>query len=309
MRGLEAVSDLVAWIDDCFEHFRSRPGSSGGMKLSFNFNHESYARVVQRVPSLKVDTVLKAPRQGRDKVLIRSKEAYISVNVCPGDGETCIYAYRGHFVPNKLPVVVKNIINKAYVDQLGAVPDRTRANISPVRRSPVSSSSGARASCHGRPISHNNGHHHSKNIPCAWMRLRSVIGALLHLCMSNADSLLASMWTRTTIGALLRRCNLLQAGSWPDVVENHDRGVVMPLRDDCQPAVGLSNGKRCGDGDVKLLSMYSHGLEARQRSLQRSASQLNLADRMRQDSQLPTYYLSWPNMVYHLRSKPHLDSI
>ncbi|KAG3112533.1 hypothetical protein PI125_g8141 [Phytophthora idaei] len=80
MRGLEAVSDLVAWIDDCFEHFRSclareDQEAAAGMKLSFNFNHEFYARVVQRVPSLKVDTVLKAPRQGRDKVLIRSKEA------------------------------------------------------------------------------------------------------------------------------------------------------------------------------------------------------------------------------------------
>ncbi|KAG3112532.1 hypothetical protein PI125_g8142 [Phytophthora idaei] len=83
---------------------------------------------------------------------------------------------------------------------------------------------------------------------------------------------------RGVVVALQEKCRQVVGH---DVVENHDRGVVMPLRDDCQPAVGLTNGKRCGDGDVKLLSMYSHGLEARQRSLQRSASQLNLADRMR----------------------------
>ncbi|KAF4135617.1 hypothetical protein GN958_ATG08053 [Phytophthora infestans] len=39
---------------------------------------------------------------------------YLSVDGCPGDGETCNYDYRGHFVPNQLPVVVTNFINKAY---------------------------------------------------------------------------------------------------------------------------------------------------------------------------------------------------
>ncbi|KAE8975242.1 hypothetical protein PF011_g24559 [Phytophthora fragariae] len=58
MRGPEAVPELVAWIDECFERFRSclaREDIEGASQVKnyFQFGHESYARVVQRVTSLK----------------------------------------------------------------------------------------------------------------------------------------------------------------------------------------------------------------------------------------------------------------
>lgn len=152
MRGRDAVPELVAWINDCFERFRSclvreDLAEANDVKNSFHFNHESYVRVVQRVTSLRVDAVQKPPparkpanRHGQSRgsslkggqkvknvpvppavvaaLPIRKGKRlcmkYLSVDGCPGEGEVCVYDYRGHFVPTKLPGIVKTFINKAY---------------------------------------------------------------------------------------------------------------------------------------------------------------------------------------------------
>ncbi|KAE9126345.1 hypothetical protein PF007_g6011 [Phytophthora fragariae] len=66
MQGPEAVPELVAWIDDRFESFRSCLAreyivAAEEVKSHFQFNHESYARVVQRVTNLKVEAALRSP--------------------------------------------------------------------------------------------------------------------------------------------------------------------------------------------------------------------------------------------------------
>lgn len=152
MCGPEAVVELVVWIDDCFELFRSclaRGNSEAAalVKSHFQFNHESYARVVQRVTTLKLEA-LKKPA-GRKPVTRPKSEArrasgnssggrqaipvhpaviaalpihrgkklcmrYLSVDGCPGEGDTCVLDYREHFVPNRLPPIVKNFIAKSF---------------------------------------------------------------------------------------------------------------------------------------------------------------------------------------------------
>ncbi|ETP53463.1 hypothetical protein F442_01631 [Phytophthora nicotianae P10297] len=64
MQGAEAVPEIVAWIDDRFETFRSFVAqgdlvAADSVGTHFQFNHESYARVVQRVTNLKVEAALK----------------------------------------------------------------------------------------------------------------------------------------------------------------------------------------------------------------------------------------------------------
>ncbi|EEY67521.1 uncharacterized protein PITG_17626 [Phytophthora infestans T30-4] len=151
--GTEAVPELVAWIDDRFETFRSHlaqgnMAAAESIRTHFQFNHESYARVVQRVTRLKVEAALKlsAPtkpssrmkkakarttnsgaRQGRGVPVppevvaalpIRKGKKlcmkFLSIEGFPGEGDTCVFDYRGHFVPAKLPVTVRNFISKNY---------------------------------------------------------------------------------------------------------------------------------------------------------------------------------------------------
>ncbi|OWZ16103.1 hypothetical protein PHMEG_00010154 [Phytophthora megakarya] len=144
----EAVVELVTWIDDCFELFRSRLArgdteAASVVKTHFHLNHE----VVQRVTALKLQA-LKEPtgpksastqklqprrtsghgtgiratipvppavvpalpiRRGK-KLCMR----YFSVDGCTGEGDSCVFDYRGHFVSNKLPGIVKNHIMKAF---------------------------------------------------------------------------------------------------------------------------------------------------------------------------------------------------
>ncbi|KAF4136081.1 hypothetical protein GN958_ATG14725 [Phytophthora infestans] len=153
MQGTEAVPELVAWIDDRFETFRSHlaqgnMAAAESIRTHFQFNHESYARVVQRVTRLKVEAALKlsAPtkpssrmkkakarttnsgaRQGRGVPVppevvaalpIRKGKKlcmkFLSIEGFPGEGDTCVFDYRGHFVPAKLPVTVRNFISKNY---------------------------------------------------------------------------------------------------------------------------------------------------------------------------------------------------
>ncbi|EGZ23129.1 hypothetical protein PHYSODRAFT_447642, partial [Phytophthora sojae] len=150
MTGPEAVPELVAWIDDCFEQFRSylvRQDlvAAADVKMGFQFNSESYARVVHRVTNLRVEAATRAPPRRTDtrhrgaqrktkgahqpsiipvpqavvaalpirkgkKLCVR----FLSVDGCPGDGDTCVYDYRGHFVPTRLPTIIKTFIAKAY---------------------------------------------------------------------------------------------------------------------------------------------------------------------------------------------------
>ncbi|OWZ00836.1 hypothetical protein PHMEG_00027890 [Phytophthora megakarya] len=117
----EAVSELVTWIDDCFEIFRSclargDTEATAQVKDHFEFSHESYARVVQRVATLKLESM--TPHQGRNlsspqKIQPRRQRGSFS-NGCSGDGDICVFGYKCHFVPNKLPAIVKNHIIKAF---------------------------------------------------------------------------------------------------------------------------------------------------------------------------------------------------
>ncbi|KAG6957178.1 hypothetical protein JG688_00011072 [Phytophthora aleatoria] len=64
MRGPGADTELVAWFDDSFEISRAclaREDLVAEVKTHFQFNHESYARVEQRVTYLKVEAALKPP--------------------------------------------------------------------------------------------------------------------------------------------------------------------------------------------------------------------------------------------------------
>ncbi|KAE8977110.1 hypothetical protein PF011_g23787 [Phytophthora fragariae] len=66
MHGPEAVPELVAWIDDRFESFPSclaeyDLAAEEEVKSHFQFNHDSYVQVVQRVINLKVEADLKSP--------------------------------------------------------------------------------------------------------------------------------------------------------------------------------------------------------------------------------------------------------
>ncbi|ETK95462.1 hypothetical protein L915_01610 [Phytophthora nicotianae] len=154
MQGAEAVPEIVAWIDDRFETFRSFVAqgdlvAADSVGTHFQFNHESYARVVQRVTNLKVEAALKlsaaqkptsrqkksntratansGSRHGRGAPVPQEVVAalpirkgkklcmkFLSSDGCPGEGDTCVFDYRGHFVPVKLPVIVKNFIIKNY---------------------------------------------------------------------------------------------------------------------------------------------------------------------------------------------------
>ncbi|KUF92987.1 Canalicular multispecific organic anion transporter 1 [Phytophthora nicotianae] len=150
MRGFEAVPELTAWTDDRFECFRSCLArgdheEAAHIKNHFQFNHESYARVVHRVTSLQVSAALKTstPKQPPPKhrrsgqhfnEKARGKRPAKTIPIppsaviaalpvrrgkrlcikCPGEGDTCTYDYRGHFVPAKLPSVVAKFIDKAY---------------------------------------------------------------------------------------------------------------------------------------------------------------------------------------------------
>ncbi|KAG2771540.1 hypothetical protein PC129_g8230 [Phytophthora cactorum] len=146
MLGPESVPELVAWIDGCFENFRAclvreNLSAAANAKMSFQFNHESCARVVQRVTSLKVEAALKptpnrkepcqmgAHRKVKAKYnavsfpvppvlpIQKGKKLcmkYLSTEGCTGEGVTCIYDYWGHFIPNKLPGIDNAFISKAY---------------------------------------------------------------------------------------------------------------------------------------------------------------------------------------------------
>ncbi|ETP25470.1 hypothetical protein F441_01657 [Phytophthora nicotianae CJ01A1] len=154
MQGAEAVPEIVAWIDDRFETFRSFVAqgdlvAADSVGTHFQFNHESYARVVQRVTNLKVEAALKlsaaqkptsrqkksnmratansGSRHGRGAPVPQEVVAalpirkgkklcmkFLSSDGCRGEGDTCVFDYRGHFVPVKLPVIVKNFIIKNY---------------------------------------------------------------------------------------------------------------------------------------------------------------------------------------------------
>ncbi|KAL3658784.1 hypothetical protein V7S43_016151 [Phytophthora oleae] len=134
-----------------FEQFRSRLVrenlvAAGDVKMCFQANHGSYVRVVQQVTCLKVENATKPPSarksEARPKIHKRKSKGkqqtsmiplppavvealpirkgkklcmkYLFVEGCPGERDTCIYDYRGRFVPKKLPVVVKSFIAKAF---------------------------------------------------------------------------------------------------------------------------------------------------------------------------------------------------
>ncbi|OWY91682.1 hypothetical protein PHMEG_00039637 [Phytophthora megakarya] len=131
----EAVSELVTWIDDCFELFRSclareDTEATAQVKDHFQFSHESYARVnrwhhikgeiclphkrFSLADNVEASVVVAKPYQFHQQLLQRCLSAFLSADGCSGDGDICVFGYKCHFVPNKLPAIVKNHIIKAF---------------------------------------------------------------------------------------------------------------------------------------------------------------------------------------------------
>ncbi|ETI48727.1 hypothetical protein F443_07281 [Phytophthora nicotianae P1569] len=145
----EMYTQRVADLVDATRRFLLVLRKTKTMQGAEAFNHESYARVVQRVTNLKVEAALKlsaaqkptsrqkksnmratansGSRHGRGAPVPQEVVAalpirkgkklcmkFLSSDGCPGEGDTCVFDYRGHFVPVKLPVIVKNFIIKNY---------------------------------------------------------------------------------------------------------------------------------------------------------------------------------------------------
>ncbi|RLN72590.1 hypothetical protein BBJ28_00023079 [Nothophytophthora sp. Chile5] len=116
----------------------------------FCITHEAYARVVQRVVDQRLTAMARCqtPRKSSTRSRVQSRSGqeishtkrqkqvvrvppevvaalpkhhgkalcmkYLSVQGCPGEGDTCVFDYRGHFVPTTIPPIVAKFIQKEY---------------------------------------------------------------------------------------------------------------------------------------------------------------------------------------------------
>jgi hypothetical protein len=147
---LEALADLVFWIDERLEKIRTFVvlGSTkkcDSVQSEFNVAHESYVQVQNIIyerqharleqarqgsqynPTSKSDQRSRhrdgaAVKQVPDQVLdaLPSQKGkklcmkFLANDNCRSRGSRCFYNYRGHFRPRHLPVVVKEFIEANY---------------------------------------------------------------------------------------------------------------------------------------------------------------------------------------------------